>query len=73
MKNKPKKIVKHGVEVWTNEETDELRKTECLCLNCEKLVTCKMAKKLYEICVNDDMAMMITRCPRWRASNERQY
>lgn len=55
----------YGVDVWSNHEMDVLRKTECLCLNCNDMLNCPTAKKLYEICRQDNMAMMITRCEKF--------
>ena len=52
----------YGKNVWTNEEMDQLRKTECLCLNCKKMPDCPSAKTMYKLCVEEDLAMMITRC-----------
>lgn len=52
----------HNSIVWVNIMMDELRKTECLCLNCKDIKDCEIASKLYGICVNNDIATMITRC-----------
>ncbi len=55
-------------KVWSNAEMDKLRRDECLCLNCARIYddslkgTCSVAKMLYNICVEHDMAMAITRC-----------
>ena len=60
------KLEKHfGSMVWTNTATDKERKTECLCLNCS-VRPCEIAKKLYDICVNYDTAMMMTRCKNFK-------
>lgn len=56
----------YGAMVWTNKEADATRKDECLCLNCAMLSNCPTAKGLYEICKDNDMAMMITRCKQWK-------
>ena len=64
------RIVKYGTEVWANTKTDELRKTDCLCLNCKIIDDCSTAKKLYQICKEDDMAMMITRCKNYSSSSK---
>jgi hypothetical protein len=57
----------YGADVWTNTETDVLRKECCLCWKCKKLTrtqetNCSTAQKLYEISQNDSCAMMVTRC-----------
>ena len=64
------KVIKYDVGVWSNTEMDELRKTECLCLNCGPLKNCSTAKKLYEICKEENMAMMITRCKGYAPPEE---
>lgn len=58
-----KKVVKYGTEVFSNIEMDEIRKTECLCLNCHSMPDCRVAKDLYEMCHNCNIATMMTRCP----------
>lgn len=64
----PYKKDKHPEKIWKNIELDELRKTECLCINCDRkndkpvYISCPVAKKIYNICVEHDMAMAITRC-----------
>ena len=60
------KIQKYGVLVWCNEKTDNLRREQCLCLNCGFSNNgCDAADSLYEICKNKDIALMVTRCPKW--------
>jgi len=71
MKNYPVQIEKYGVQVWSNEMMDELRKTECLCLNCANLRpgtsdNCHKAARMYEISVEENVAMAVTRCEIWR-------
>ena len=57
----------YGADVWTDTETDPIRKQHCLCWKCEKLTcvketNCPIAQKLFEIAQNDSCAMMMTRC-----------
>jgi len=57
-----------GETVWVNPFTEDLRKEECLCLNCHNLKlgkddNCETAKGLYEICREHNVALIITRCP----------
>ncbi len=66
MKNEPVKKEKYDTEVYVNEDMDEIRKDECLCLNCMDLGKCKTAKKGYELCVEENIAFMVTRCPCWK-------
>ena len=56
----------YGTLVWANYDTEKLRKSECLCLNCDSLLECPTAKALLEICKSNDMAMCITRCKNWK-------
>lgn len=51
-----------GAEVYTNKNTDYLRRNECLCLNCKSMSKCPIAKQLFTLCVENDLAMMMTRC-----------
>ena len=67
MQHPPVQVEKYGAIVWSNAEMDELRKTECLCLNCSKMSTCQIAKHLYNACKDYNLAMMITRCPDWES------
>jgi hypothetical protein len=69
----------YGVWVATNVEMDQLRKKECLCLNCTGKIfdgvmktenDCITKKELYNICVRDNVAMMITRCPYFTQRKE---
>ena len=66
--NKYKKNEKDPSEVWSNIELDALRRTDCLCVNCDRkndavpYSSCKVASQLYQISVHHNMAMAITRC-----------
>ena len=54
-----------GADVWTSPLMDNL----CLCLNCENLdvndpsKNCKTAQDIFGICVRDNIATAMTRCP----------
>jgi len=61
----------YGVSVWVNPKTEMIRKRECLCLNCISMSKCKVAKKLYAICVDDNLAMAVTRCPKLTRKEEK--
>jgi hypothetical protein len=70
MKKQPKKEAHFGNEVWVNPTTESLRRQECLCLNCGRLKpgqpdNCAIAEAFYKICVNANIAIMITRCRMW--------
>lgn len=66
--NKYKKEVREPEQVWANTGMDELRKSECLCLNCDRkndkppYNSCPIASQLYQICVEDCIALAVTRC-----------
>ena len=69
--DKPAVLEEHyGAAVWTNRQTDQMRRTECLCYNCKNLdfnkpdrENCPMAGTLYQFAKVTNLAMMITRCP----------
>ena len=65
MKNPLEQVVKYGSTVWSNVAMDELRKTECLCLNCANIEDCYIAKFFHDECETYDIAMMVTRCMRF--------
>lgn len=66
--NKYKKLDSQPDKVWSNTKLDELRRKECLCLNCDRknedvpYSSCHVAAKLYELCLTYDMTLAITRC-----------
>ena len=53
----------YGVEVQANVVMDELRKDQCLCLNCELIENCDWAGELYSLCKENSLALAVTRCP----------
>ena len=57
-------INKYDHKVFCNRPMDELRKEQCLCLNCEKL-PCIVSEQFFKLCKEYHMATMITRCPDW--------
>lgn len=71
MQEQPRKEVHSQREVWVNPTTESLRRTECLCLNCENLKpgqpdNCHIAQAFYQICVRENVALAVTRCPVWK-------
>lgn len=53
---------------------DELRKNNCLCLNCGLMTgvretNCNIANQLYQIAVENDMGMAITKCKKYSSKN----
>ena len=59
------RVDKYGVDVWANVVTDQIRRKECLCLNCDNMGNCIAASKMFELCKDHNLATMITRCPEW--------
>jgi hypothetical protein len=60
----------HGLPVLVSPELEQLRREQCLCLNCDKCRPgesdhCFMAAGLYRLCLRGNLAMVITRCPEW--------
>jgi len=64
--NKPRQIHKYGEDVWQHPDMDKLRRTECLCMNCEHLGDCDMADEMYHFCKKNNIALAVTRCPEWK-------
>jgi hypothetical protein len=58
----------HGHRVFTDPFMDEKRRTHCLCLRCAKLAGCPAAKALLSVCIDNEMALAVTRCPEWGQS-----
>lgn len=58
----------YGAKVWTNTFTDNIRRQECLCLFCKKIVkgdrekNCPIAQRIFDLSVKHDIAAMMTRC-----------
>jgi alpha-D-ribose 1-methylphosphonate 5-triphosphate synthase subunit PhnL len=56
----------YGELVWTNRTTESIRREECLCLRCENMASkCTMAVSLYAIYKENNLALIVTRCPAW--------
>ena len=74
MKEQPRQEEHYGHQVWVNPTTEALRRTECLCLNCGNWNPgqpdhCSIAGALYQVCVTDNVALTITRCPLWKSKS----
>lgn len=65
MKGQLVQIEKYGRSVWANQQMDDARRTECLCLNCKALNDCLIAKECIRLCKLTDIAFMVTRCPKF--------
>lgn len=67
-------------QIWANTETDELRRKNCLCMNCERkndsppYSSCHVARKIFEeVSKKHHMAMTITRCGATDAEGKLLY
>lgn len=69
MREVPIKEQKYGQEVFSNKFMDTLRKTECLCLNCSNMESCDIAHNFYKQCIDNNIALAVTRCPKWNSKN----
>jgi len=74
MKFRTKIVARYGNDVHEHPETDELRKTQCLCLNCSKLKpgainNCAAAQAGFELCLKYHLAYMMTRCHEFDDKN----
>lgn len=56
----------YGEKLIVNSKMDNIRKKECLCLNCLLMGDCDSAKKLYKVCCDDNIALMVTRCKNFK-------
>lgn len=70
-KYETKQINFYGETVSVNTLMDQLRKTQCLCLNCELMTesmetNCQIAQSIYEMCVENYMSMAITKCKAYK-------
>lgn len=52
-----------GRLVWVSSIMDELRRRQCLCLNCAAMGTCHAASLLLAMAKEYDLAFAVTRCP----------
>ena len=70
----PVQMEKYGATVWANPKTEALRRDECLCLHCESLGDCIVAKRGLDLCRAGNLAFIVTRCPVWesRLAEERK-
>ena len=76
MIKEPVKQVHFHKTVWTHEVMDMLRKSDSLCLNCDRFqhedtttgtkFPCPIAAQLLIICGQQDVALAVTRCLKWR-------
>jgi hypothetical protein len=69
-RKQPRKETHFSKEVWVSPAIETLRPKECLCMNCKKLKpnqadNCRIAQRLYGICVKENTALAVTRCPEF--------
>jgi len=72
MKKKPRKEEHYSQMVWVNPTIEDLRRKECLCLNCERFGKCEYSEELYEICLEADIALAVTRCKRFSLKKKKK-
>lgn len=63
-------VQRYNKAVWENEEFEEKRRDNCMCLHCDKMKPdsvdhCKIAQKFFEICKEYGCAFILTRCSEW--------
>ena len=71
MKFKVVQVERYGQIVWQHPVMDELRKSQCLCLNCALLKSCEIAKKGFEFCKVHNVAYAMTRCPHFKQGGQK--
>src|SRR3989344_1288760 len=78
MKQEPEQEERYGEKVWVNPTTEEIRREECLCWNCDNLKigepdNCVKAEKLYQVCKSENLAVILTWCPIWKPKKMRRF
>lgn len=68
MVGEPKYEEHYGVKVWVSPLLDALRRSDSLCYNCASFKPngkdeCPKARKIYEVCKSEDVALPVSRCP----------
>jgi hypothetical protein len=72
MLGRTRQVVRFNDHVVEHSLMDSLRQTECLCINCAQLNVrspndnCVAAQIFYETCLEHNVALAITRCPRFQ-------
>lgn len=56
----------YGLLVEVNTLTEQLRDSECLCLNCMHIDDCSIARTFYAVCEDRHVALMVTRCREFK-------
>ena len=65
-----KKETHYDCDVWVNTKTEAVRRDECLCFNCGEMGCCEIAARFYELCVEFETALIMTRCREWRPNKK---
>lgn len=71
MKCPPEQEVHYNKQVWVNPTTESIRRSECLCWNCDNLKpdrpgNCPKASALFKVITKENLALIVTRCPDWK-------
>ena len=67
----------YGVMVAVSTEAEEARRKNCLCLHCDesdiddRAIGCPISSLLYELCRLHNLALTVTRCPKFKPERER--
>jgi hypothetical protein len=51
---------------------DELRRDRCLCLQCDFLKSCDLARTMFILCKDHDMALAVTRCKQFDSGEKNE-
>lgn len=71
MKGKPRREKHYGKKVWVSPRAEAVRRRESLCYNCANFKPgeageCRIAARLYRICKETDVALVVARCPEFK-------
>jgi hypothetical protein len=71
----PVRVERYGMMVFELPKMDLLRRSECMCLFCSKMIpgspdNCPAAQTYYEACKKYGNAFIMTRCGSWAPKTE---
>jgi len=56
-----------GHPTWQNTKMDNLRKTECMCVNCIEQPHCEINKAVAGLTQQMSIGICVTHCPKWKS------
>jgi hypothetical protein len=70
MNNRIELVERYGKQVWENQDTEAMRRGNCLCHLCDNMKPgepdhCRIASRFFEICQEHGTAFILTRCDSW--------